>query len=167
MIMNYKAISKKEYQFRRTAAQTAAANNAEKLDNKNVIDYSYIIDQINAINWNEYNNLNLSAAGIIELYELEMQQPHNKQSFNSGLVMIRLETRDYIIWIEAFTNHYCIYDPESGKQLYKYHTAENCRVYLFKKGIETAVYAETFNPVNLQAAGRYIEVNLHKEAAEK
>lgn len=163
MMMNYKAISNKNYQFRRTAAATAAANKAGKIDNKNVIDYSYIIDQISTIDWSAYNNLNLSAAGVIELFTREMQERHNKQSFDIGLVMIRLETRDYIIWIEAFTNHYCIYDPESGKQLYKYHSAENCRIYIFKKGIEAAVYAETFNPVNLQAAGKYIEVN-YKEA---
>ena len=165
MIMNYKAASRKEYQFKRTAGQTAAANNAIKVDNKNVIDYTYIINQINGINWDKYSDLHLSAAGVKEIFEREMQQPYNIKSFDLGLVMVRIETHNHIIWIETFTNHYCIYDPDSGKQLYKYHSAENCRVYLFRKDKEFAIYAETFNPANLQAAGRYIDIDLRRETA--
>ena len=151
----------KNYVFKKTAGQTAKANDAQKVDNRNIIDYNYILEQLNNLDTDIYNNLNLSRAGICEKFRAAMQEYKNIECYTiGGYIFIKLSFYPYSVSIEAFTDHYCIYDNDSGRQLYKLHTADNCRIFINHVAADHALFAETYNPSGLQAAGRYYEVNL-------
>ena len=144
----------KNYVFKKTAGQTAKANDAQKVDNRNIIDYSYILQKLTELDTSNYNNIYFSAAAAAEQFRAAMQEYKNIEYYTGGYIYTRLNFYPYYIVIEAFTDHYCIYDNDSGRQLYKVHAADNCRIYIFHEAKDRALFAETYNPVGLQAAGR-------------
>ena len=151
----------KNYIFRKTAGTTAKANNLQKVDNRNLLDYSYILQKLEELDTEIYNNLNFSPAAICEKFRAAMQQYNNINCFEiGGYIYIKLNFYPFFVVVEAFTDHYCINDDDRGKQLYKIHAADNCRIHIFHEMREYAIFSETYNPAGLQTAGRYYGINI-------
>ena len=150
----------KNYVFKKTAGQTAKANDAQKVDNRNIIDYNYILQQLETLDTDIYNNLNFSPAAICEKFRAAMQEYSNIEAYQiGGYIYIKLSFYPFYVVVEAFTDHYCIYDDEKGKQIYKIHVANNCRIHIAHES-KGALFSKTCSPAALLRAGRYYEVNL-------
>lgn len=151
----------KSYIFKRTAAQTAKANNAQKIDSRNIIDYSYIAEQINNIDLSEVENLHFSNAAIIERLADALTQRKTIEFFIvGGFLYLTLKIDRFTVVIESTITHYCIYDNESGRQLYKLHAADNLRISIYHEARDLPIIAKTYNQPAFLQMSRYIERGL-------
>ena len=148
--------------FKGTATATAKANNAQKIDNKNILDISYLIDTINSLDIEQYNNIYFSKSAIIRLLTEAATEDYTIRTGATmgGYIAKSITLDKFRITIETQLKTIYIYSHESGKQLYRYRIADNARIAIFAEGKPTAVFYETYNKVEFEKMCRSSEVEI-------
>lgn len=152
----------KKYTFKKTATQTAKINNAVKVDNKNVIDYSYIVETLEKIDLAKYENLHFSNRALIEKFTEIMSDHKIISDYINGNLFAYFRIDNFYVLIESTVNHFSVYNDD-GKQIYKYHYANNARIGI--NHYNTNIFYETFNHAAfVQLTSNYTEINYHENA---
>ena len=141
--------------FKGTAAQTAKANNAQKIDSKTVIDYTHILHILSQLDLSDFNNLHFSNNAVIEAFEAQAEKIKG-----NSYTYIALSIDRFKITIESSIFCYYVYDKESGKQKYRYYRADNARIAIFAPNRETAIFYDTYNPERFRQSIRFEEVEI-------
>jgi hypothetical protein len=141
--------------FKGTAAQTAKANNAQKIDSKNILDISYILETIASMDISSYENLRFSKSAIIEAFTEKM-----KSYKDDSYIFVPLKIDRFIINIESAIFRYYVYSTEKNKQIYRYHSADNCRIAIYHDSQRSPVFFETYNPERFTQSYRWTEAEI-------
>lgn len=137
--------------FKPTAAATAKANsNTKKTDNKNIYDTSFIAECINNTEWNEYNHINLCAEFVLNRL--------NENRLTDGYNIISISLYPFKVVIESIPQTYCIY--QDGRQKYKYHYFDNCRVNILHESKSTPILTAVYNDQLFKSYKPYIEIDV-------
>ena len=149
--------------FKKTVGKTVKENNAVKINNKNILDYNYITEQIDNIDISKVENLFFSRGAIIERFKEAMKEQKYITEAETGFIYVDLNINSFKVVIESTINHYAIYDAEGYKRLYLYHYANNCRITIYDSTSNYPVYTNMFNKVGFGNMSRYYHENVRED----
>lgn len=147
--------------FEKTAAKTAKTNNVYKHDNKNVIDYNFLVDHIAHLP--ECDLPYSTKQAIACMVQTQITDFINIKNFlSNSMISINFRSGQYLIYITATIHHYCVYDKASGKQLYKYHFTDNCVISIYDsiRYNSMPIYHNMENEKSYKQFSSYIEINI-------
>ena len=92
--------------FKKTVGKTVKENNAVKIDNKNILDYNYITEQIDNIDISKVENLFFSRGAILERFKEAMKEQKYITEAETGFIYVDLNINSFKVVIESTINHY-------------------------------------------------------------
>lgn len=144
-------ISTRTPEFKRTPAATIKANRntaRSAAGNKKIVDFSYLCDCLNSIDWNQFNNLQISAAGIAEIIAGKIAAIDPEYD---TMPVIKVTTFDYVFYIHLQPQRYIITDQDDYKILYNYYYHDNMKIVMYSRFSDMPVFSAEFNPHKCQA----------------